>query len=81
MDKCPAMSIFESNATQYAEQCHYIQFRKEKEYAKVLRDNEILLAKLRDGGIENDVSEVEIHQLLVLRDFLVNRFGTGKTAS
>ena len=60
---------------------HYIQFRKEKEYAKVLQDNERLLQKLRDGDAESGVSEVENHQLLLLRDLLVNRFGTGKKAS
>ena len=60
---------------------HYIQFRKEKEYAKVLQDNENFLQKLRAGISENALSESEIRELLVLRDLLVNQFGTGKKAS
>ena len=60
---------------------HYIQFRKEKEYAKVLQDNENFLQKFRAGMSENVLSESEIRELLVLRDLLVNQFGTGKKAS
>jgi site-specific recombinase XerC len=60
---------------------HYVQFRKEKEYAKVLADNARMLEKLREGADENALSSLEIDDLLVLRDLLVNRFGTGKKAS
>jgi len=59
---------------------HYIQFRKEKEYAKVLQDNEYLLKTLREGVTENTLSSMEINELLILRDLLVNRFGIGKKA-
>jgi site-specific recombinase XerC len=59
---------------------HYIQFRKDKEYAKVLRDDARLLALLREGVDEDDISLREVDDLLVLRDLLVSRFGTGKKA-
>ena len=57
---------------------HYIQFRKEREYAKVLQENERSLKMLREGGGENALSTLETDELLVLRDLLVNRFGTGR---
>jgi hypothetical protein len=57
---------------------HYIQFRKDKEYAKALDDNERLFNMLREGTPENILFSHEIDELLVLRDLLVNRFGTGK---
>jgi len=57
---------------------HYVQFRKEREYAKVLADDARLLKKLREGSAENVLSLVEKDKLLVLRDLLVNYFGTGK---
>ena len=57
---------------------HYVQFRKDKEYAKVLQDNERSLQMLREGVEENVFSKMEIDELLVLRDLLVNRFGTGR---
>ena len=59
----------------------YVQFRKEKEYAKVLKDDARLLSLLREGVDENEIFSMEIDELLVLRDLLVNRFGTGKIAS
>jgi len=60
---------------------HYVQFRKEKEYAKVLSDNARLLSLLREGADENDIFMRSTDELLVLRDLLVNRFGTGRKAS
>ena len=60
---------------------HYVQFRKDKEYSKVLADDTRLLALLREGADENDIFSLPIDELLVLRDLLVNRFGTGKIAS
>jgi hypothetical protein len=57
---------------------HYIQFRKEKEYAKVLEDDARLQKMLREGGVENSFLSQDIDELLVLRDLLVNRFGTGR---
>jgi len=60
---------------------HYVQFRKDKEYAKVLADDARLLTLLREGADENDIFSLPIDELLVLRDLLVNRFGTGKIAS
>ena len=60
---------------------HYVQFRKDKEYAKVLKDDAKLLTLLREGADENDIFSLDIDELLVLRDLLVNRFGTGKIAS
>ena len=59
---------------------HYVQFRKEKEYAKVLQDDERLLKMLREGVDENALTKGEIDDILVLRDLLVNRFGTGRQA-
>ena len=44
---------------------HYVQFRKDREYAKVLEDNERLLKILRDGGTKTTLSEEEIRELLV----------------
>ena len=60
---------------------HYVQFRKDKEYAKVLKDDAKLLTLLREGADENDIFSSSVDELLVLRDLLVNRFGTGKIAS
>jgi site-specific recombinase XerD len=57
---------------------HYVQFRKEKEYAKVLEDDERLLKKLREGVACDSFSAYEINELLMLRDLLVKRFGSGK---
>jgi integrase len=57
---------------------HYIQFCKEKEYAKALEDNERMLRFLREGGVENVLSPEVVDELLVFRDLLVNRFGTGR---
>ena len=60
---------------------HYIQFRKDKEYARALEDNARMLKMLREGASENVLSHQEIDDLLVLRDLLVNRFGSGRKAS
>ena len=60
---------------------HYVQFRKEKEYAKVLKDDARLFTLLREGVDENEIFSMEIDELLALRDLLVNRFGTGKIVS
>ena len=60
---------------------HYIQFRKDKEYAKALKDDAHLLALLREGVDENDIFSMPLDEILVLRDLLVNRFGTGRKAS
>jgi len=60
---------------------HYVQFRKEKEYAKVLADDARLQKMRREGAVEDVLSSSEIDELLVLRDLLVNRFGTGKGAA
>ena len=35
---------------------------------------------LREGNDENDLFSMENEQLLMLRDLLANRFGTGKIA-
>jgi integrase len=59
---------------------HYVQFRKDREYAKVLEDDARLLKLLADGVDEKDIFLNEIDDLLVLRDLLVSRFGTGKSA-
>jgi len=59
---------------------HYVQFRKEREYARVLADDAAMLQKLREGGAENVLSSMEIDDLLVLRDLLVSHFGSGKKA-
>ena len=60
---------------------HYVQFRKDREYGKMLQDDARLLSLLREGADENDIFLKETDELLVLRDILVNRFGTGKIAS
>ena len=60
---------------------HYIQFRKDKEYAKALEDNARLLKMLREGVVEDVLSPEEMGDLLVFRDLLVKRFGTGRKAS
>ena len=60
---------------------HYIQFRKDKEYSRALEDNARMLKMLREGTVENVFSVQEIDELLLFRDLLVNRFGTGKRAS
>ena len=59
---------------------HYVQFRKEKEYAKVLADDARMLEKLRTGVDVSALSLSDTDDLLVLRDLLVSRFGTGKKA-
>ena len=60
---------------------HYVQFRKDKEYAKALAEDARLQKMFRDGVVESSLSFDEIDDLLVLRDLLVNRFGTGRKAS
>jgi hypothetical protein len=59
---------------------YYIQFRKEKEYARVLADDAHIVKMLREGVDEKELSLEKINELLVLRDLLVNHFGTGKKA-
>ena len=49
-------------------------------YAKVLADDARMLEKLRTGADENALSLLKTYELLVLRDLLVSRFGTGKKA-
>jgi hypothetical protein len=61
-------------------QRHYVQFRKDREYAKALQENERILKMLRDGVDENDISLRESEDILALRDILVRRFGVGKMA-
>jgi hypothetical protein len=56
---------------------HYIQFRQAKEYAKVLQDDERLRSM---SGVNFDIESMSSDELLVLRDLLVNRFGTGNKA-
>jgi hypothetical protein len=60
---------------------YYVQFRKEKEYARVLKDDARLLELVRSGADEDDLFSMPTDELLALRDSLVRRFGTGKTAS
>ena len=72
-------SVFGNSAA--IRRLHYVQFRKEREYAKMLQDDARLLSLLREGNDENDIFSMENEQLLMLRDLLVNRFGTGKIAS
>ena len=57
---------------------YYIQFRKDSEYARALEENEVLrkISVESDAGIDIDSMPKEV--LLVLRDLLVNRFGSGK---
>jgi len=47
----------------------------------MLQDDARLLSLLREGVDENDIFLKATDELLVLRDLLVNRFGTGKIAS
>jgi hypothetical protein len=47
----------------------------------VLSDDARLLKLLDEGIAENDIKIGGIDDLLLLRDLLVNRFGTGKIAS
>jgi site-specific recombinase XerD len=61
-------------------QRHYVQFRKDKEYAKALEENERLLTLLHEGVDESDVPLQAMDDLLLLRDILVRRFGTGNKA-
>jgi integrase len=59
---------------------HYIQFRKDREYAKALLENE-RLQKLRNENNEKEaLTESELDELLMLRKLLVGRFGIGKKA-
>jgi hypothetical protein len=51
-------------------QRHYVQFRKDREYAKALQDNERILKMFREGVDENDLS---LDELLSLRDLLSSR--------
>jgi len=60
---------------------HYVQFRKDKEYAKVLKDDARVLKLLREGVDENDLFSMPKDELLVLRDLLVKHFGSGRIAS
>jgi hypothetical protein len=45
-----------------------------------LQDDERLIKMLREGVDENTLTKGEIDDILVLRDLLVNRFGTGRQA-
>ena len=68
-------SVFGNSAA--IRRLHYVQFRKEREAPR----RRSLADVLRKGNDENDLFSMENEQLLVLRDLLVNRFGTGKIAS
>ena len=62
---------------------HYVQFRKEREYSRVLQEDECLL-KLYRNGIDLDVSDDlllrKIRQILVSPEVLVSEFGAVKKA-
>ena len=60
---------------------HYIQLQKEKEYKKVLADNEAIVNLLcQNGGtFDNTEKDIPLHEILVLRDLLVSRFPLEKT--
>jgi hypothetical protein len=62
---------------------HYIQLQKEKEYKKVLADNESIVKLLcQNGGtFESEEKEIPLHEILALRDLLVSRFPLEKTKS
>jgi hypothetical protein len=62
---------------------HYIQLQKEKEYKKVLADNEAIVKLLcQNGGtFESEEKEIPLHEILALRDLLVSRFPLEKTKS
>jgi hypothetical protein len=63
---------------------HYVQFRQEREYAKVLSDDERLLRLLRSGecsGVSDDLLLQKIRQILELPEVLVSPFESGKQAS
>ena len=59
---------------------HYIQFRQDKEYAKVLQEDETLRKISLEKAVKIDIESLGEEALLVLRDLLLNRFGTGKQA-
>jgi len=60
---------------------HYIQFRKDRDYGRVLRENEILRKISVASDARIDIDSLPNDVLLVLRDLLVTRFGTGRKAS
>jgi hypothetical protein len=62
---------------------HYIQLQKEKEYKKVLADNEAIVKLLckNGGSFERDKKEIPLHEILALRDLLVSRFPIEKIKS
>ena len=47
---------------------HYVQFRKEREYGKMLQDDARLLSLLREGVDENDIFLKATDELLILRE-------------
>jgi hypothetical protein len=55
---------------------HYIQLQKEKEYKKVLADNEAIVKLLcQNGGtFEGEKKDIPLYEILALRDLLVSRF-------
>jgi hypothetical protein len=59
---------------------HYIKLQKEKEYKKVLADNELIVKLLcQNGGtFESDPQDVLLQQILTLRDLLISRFPVEK---
>jgi hypothetical protein len=71
-------SIFGNSAA--VRSLHYVQFRKEKEYAKVLADDARMIQDSCADHPQRALSLMEADELLVLRDLLVSRFGTGKKA-
>jgi hypothetical protein len=59
---------------------HYVQFRRDREYAKALENNERMIKRLRENNEKEDLTMNEKEELFLLRNLLVNRFGTGRTA-
>jgi hypothetical protein len=59
---------------------HYIKLQKEKEYKKVLADNESIVKLLcQNGGtFESDPKDVLLQEILTLRDLLISRFPVEK---
>jgi hypothetical protein len=55
---------------------YYIQLQQEKEYKKVLADNEAVVKLLcQNGGtFESEEKTIPLHDILVLRDLLLSRF-------
>ena len=58
----------------------YIQFRKVREYKKALQEDEIFRKIPVESDAKIDIDSLPNDVLLVLRDLLVDRFGTGKQA-